>query len=219
ASRRASARRRATSSNSCPRADQAATGSASSSRQTWAISVQSRSKASASESAGKTSWAHSTVGAGTTVQLTSRSLMTVSTSLMKGSWSRPARTGAGPAAGGRGPHVRVGEPLVDDGQHLLDEGQLVSARAHRVEPRERIRGSGPRERDPRGPLSSELETPLPVPAGDEVERISAGMLDARALRIRVEIRDVHEACPAPVRRRSHLARHLLLADGRPYRDD
>ena len=117
-----------------------------------------------------------------------------------------------PFEGGRRHDRPVDETLVDDREHLLDERQLVAARAIGVEPCERIGRRRAGEGDPRRPLPAELEHPVAEPAGNEVERLRARMLDPRALRVRVEVRDVHEARTAPVGRRRHLARHLLLAE-------
>ena len=113
----------------------------------------------------------------------------------------------------------VDETLVDDREHLLDERQLVATRAIGIEPRKRVGRRRARERDPRGPLAAELEHPVAVPAGNEVECLRARVLDSRALRVRVEVRDIHEAGTAPVGRRRHLARHLLLAERSADRDE
>jgi hypothetical protein len=68
-------------------------------------------------------------------------------------------------------------------------------------------------------LTAELEHPLAVPGGNEVERIRARMRDPRPLRVRVEVRDVHEPRTPAVGCRRHLACHLLLAKSGADRDD
>ena len=109
---------------------------------------------------------------------------------------RPRQVGVDelcPLEGRRRDDRPVDETLVDDREHLLDERQLVAAGAIGVEPCERVGRPWAGEGYPRRPLPAELEHPVAEPAGNEVECLRARMLDPRALRIRVEVRDVHEA--------------------------
>ena len=59
--------------------------------------------------------------------------------------------------------------------------------------------------------SPRARMPLPVPLGDEVERRRVGVLDPRALDVRVEPADVDELRAAPVRGRGERAHEVLLA--------
>ncbi len=74
-------------------------------------------------------------------------------------------------------------------------------------------GAGPESEIRRRPLAPELEHPVAVPAGHEVERLLPCVLDPRALHVRVEVRHVDEAGAVPVRGCCHLSCHLLLAEG------
>ena len=64
-------------------------------------------------------------------------------------------------------------------------------------------------------LRAELADALAVPGRDEVERVVVGVLDPRALHLRVEVGHVDELRAAPVGRGDDLANDLLHGRGRP----
>ena len=94
---------------------------------------------------------------------------------------------------GQGTAVQFVVRVVDDRAGLLQRRQLVAAR--RVRGRGRRAGPGapgPVSADARAALAAELEHALAEPGGHEVERVLVGVLDARALDVQVEVRDVDE---------------------------
>jgi hypothetical protein len=67
-------------------------------------------------------------------------------------------------------------------------------------------------RDARAILLGVLEHTFAIPLGNEVERVRVGALDAHALQVRIEVRNVDELGAAVVRRLSGRTRLLLEAD-------
>ena len=99
----------------------------------------------------------------------------------------------GPGLGGEGHDRPVHEPLVDDLEPLLEIGKLVAAGSFRIDAIEDPGGDPRDEDDPGGVHVSELEHPLPVPLGHELERVFRGVLEAGFLDIRVEVGRIDEA--------------------------
>ena len=96
---------------------------------------------------------------------------------------------------------------------LLQARQLVAAGERRVEAVEQRSGrSTPASVTRAPPRLGVREHPVAVPRRDEVERLRIGVLDPRALDVRVEVADVDELRAAVVGRGGDRARELLLAE-------
>src|SRR5919204_18979 len=116
----------------------------------------------------------------------------------------------GPFRRGAGRDAPVDGALVDHRRPLLDTGKDVAAEPFRVEIVEEVRLDRAGQRDRRSALVAELQRPLAVPGGDEVEHVFRGVLDSCALEMRVPVVDVDELRAPAVSARGECARELLL---------
>ncbi len=113
----------------------------------------------------------------------------------------------------------VGRALADDLECLLHGRQHVLAEERLVEAVHHVRRGQATHRDARAILLGVLEHTLAKPLGNEVERLRVGVLDAHALHVRIEVRDVDELGAALVGRLGGRTRLLLEADlGRDQHD-
>ena len=120
---------------------------------------------------------------------------------------RPGRMRAG--------HDRpVGRPLAHDAAGLLERRQLVAPEQRGIEAREDAGVDDAGQADARVAALAELIHATAEPGRNEPERLGVGVLDPRALDVRIEVLDVDEDRAGLVGRLGDRTRELLLADGR-----